>query len=130
MLWKHVNGPATFLVQQAVANVNGRLYGGNLTVDARALPASRKGNSCRFTLRVKDTHLPPARKSSTGRHTNAVNWMAHAEVMAALFEAEPDSILVTALTTYTGKADFDRRHRDTYSHNAGSKVAPVAFGDL
>ena len=127
MLFKHVNGPATTAVQQMVANVSNGLYGGNLTVDARALPATRKGSACRFTLRVKDSYAEPARRAPSGRRINAVNWQAHKEVMQELFNLYPNATLVTALTTYTSKADFERRTADTANHDVGNGVK---FGDL
>lgn len=130
MLFKHINGPATLAVQQTVAKISASLYSGNLTVDARALPAGKKGNACRFTLRVRDAYAKPARRSASGRRLVSANWQAHKEVMEALFDLYPDAVLVTALTTYTGRDDFRRRFAETYNHNVGSAANPVAFGSL
>ena len=119
MLWKHVNGDASLTVAEVVAVVSQQLYlySGNLTVDGRAMPGSKKGNACRFVLRVKDSGSPPARKAASGRRTTSANWEAHKVVMEELFRRFPDSILVSALTTYTGRSDFERRHADTWSKN-------------
>lgn len=90
----------------------------------------KRSSSVRFTLRTTHKASPWMRRSASGRATNGVTWEAHRIVLQALFDAFPDITIKSALATYKGAADFKEKFPQTFNHNAGSRMNPVAFGEL
>jgi hypothetical protein len=124
--FKHPN-PITF-VESIVANISESHFGSNLY----AADIRREGNkgNVRFVLRVKDSRGPGARLSGSGRRTVSATWEVHRLVFDAIFALEPNAVLVTALATYKGYADYIDKFQDTWGKNAGSMMNPVPFGSL
>ena len=54
------------------------------------------------------------RRFSRGRRLAAVCWHGHREWMREVFKSAPDAIIITALARYTGSANFEATHADTY----------------
>lgn len=83
-----------------------------------------------FTLRCsKSSYIIPARQSASGRHTRAVSWQAHREFMRNLFEIDPNARINTSIAVYNGETEFYAAYPETYQHNVGSTIQPVAIGD-
>lgn len=121
----------TDIIHNAVKAVSQEHYAGNLVpYELRMVSHGARVWSARFMLRVGDSHKEPARRSASGRRTNAATWEAHKLVMRELFKECPSVTIVSALATYRGKDDFERNHGETYWHNAGSRMRPATFGSL
>jgi len=147
-------------VRTVVEHVSTEKYGGNVTFGRMNTPlrdeSGPRGKRARFTLGVNDSHGTGARRSWSGRHTVAATWQAHYDVMAALFDAGATRIR-SAMADYragmaqvrtsgyslddrgqmlrrgpfaTARDAFDALADETADGNAGSIMAPVAFGDL
>ena len=93
-------------------------------------------NGYRFTLRT-DGYGAALRYGRRGFHLNRdggrrripgrVCWHGHRDFMRELFARCPDAVLVTALATYNGAADFESKFRNTYyqkPHGAGVVFNP------
>lgn len=88
----------------------------------------------RFTLRT-DGYGPELRygrrsfrrnrDGSRRRVPGAVCWHGHRDFMHELFARCPDAVLVTALATYRGRADFEAKFPATYWRK--SRAAGVMF---
>lgn len=109
-----------------VAQISSHHFDGNLICESE----QRTRSSLLFTLRVRHSRGPGARRAPSGRRTVSATWEAHRLVMERLFAIWPNATLVTAKITYRGAADFIARHASTYNHEVGSMCAPVAFGSL
>lgn len=82
------------------------------------------GNFVFFTLRMRnctptrkaereDDHHPDMRYRKLGsnmeRWTGAVCFHGHKEFMDAIFEMNPNAVIVTVVARYAGKEDYDRK---------------------
>ena len=50
--------------------------------------------------------------------------------MSALYDIAPNAVIRTALATYRGVEGFQDNFGATYYTNAGSPMAPQAYGEL
>lgn len=91
---------------------------------------SQRGRTISGVLRVSNSRAYGARRSASGRRMCAASWEAHRDFMRALFLVNPAGRITSALADYRGAEDFERKFTATYSHQAGSQMQPVAFGDL
>lgn len=114
-----------------VDKVSETYYDGNLQLEqAQTRGTDRKGrDKTLFTLCVRDSRGPGARRSASGRHMPKASWEAHRDVMRAIFAFDPCAFLHTALADYDGKADFERKFEATGDRNVGSMMNPVSFRD-
>lgn len=78
----------------AMAIIN-RTYGNNITWKRDPEPANRAGTSYDFTITVKDSSGPGARRSDTGRKIAAACWHAHGDLFDAILKIAPDAIIKT-----------------------------------
>lgn len=85
------------------------------------------GRRVRFTLATRDAWAHGSRTAASGRHMRKASWEAHRDVMAALFDADPDATIKTALATYRGRDDFQAKFPETAHKNVGSIMQPVTF---
>lgn len=88
-----------------------------------------EGKFLHFTLRVTDSKGPFAKQSATGRRSTSLCWHGHRDVMEAIFDLNPDALLVTAMARYEGRSSFNELFADTGMNNAGSQANPVAYQD-
>lgn len=85
--------------------------------------------SIRFTLAVRSSFGIGARTSASGRHMPKASWQAHRDVMQAIFDQDPNAVLVTALATYNGRDDFETKFEATGERNCGSMMHPARLRD-
>lgn len=118
-------------VGEIISQVSHDYYQGNLCGTGWKGDLVRRDGrvETRFTLAVENSFGPGARTSASGRHMPKASWQAHAKVMAAIFDRDPDAILKTVLATYKGAADFHSKYRATGDHNVGSRMEPRAIRD-
>jgi hypothetical protein len=89
-----------------------------------------KGRRVRFTLETRDAWAYGSRTSANGRHMRKASWEAHRDVLIALFDLDPHATVRTALATYQGREDFDRKFVATGESRYGvSFDKPVAIRD-
>lgn len=114
-----------------INNVSTTRYARNLIGDVPDYPhVMRDGRKqIRFTLAVRDSYGAGARTSANGRHMPKASWQAHRDVMRCIFDQDPDAVLKTALATYHGRADFERKFEETGDRNVGSMMEPAKLRD-
>lgn len=147
-------------VRAVVARVSADKYAGNVTFGRSNTPIRQEGPRVRFTLGVLDSHgegarMTPGTPWSNPRHTVAATWQAHYDVMLALFDAGATRISSGMADYRAGMArvrddGYDGRRDQWHTFgpfdsgldaflalaertadiNAGSIMAPAAFGDL
>lgn len=113
-------------LETALSRINGE-YNGNLKLaDDRNIP-----RGVQFVLRCHDSHKYGARLSSSGRrHTPSASWEAHRDFFREVYKINPEAVIVTALATYRGSADFEVKFPATADHQVGSRMEPVSFREL
>ena len=90
----------------------------------------KQGKNFRGVLRCKSDEKH-AREAASGRRTTSANWKLHFWVMEEIFSACPDAIIVTAITTYEGRADFEKKAPATAYHKVSAGWGHTRnFGDL
>lgn len=120
-----------------VGRVSREQYDGNITIgtgtqgDWRTV--GKRVQHVRFALRVNSSKGPGHRRSvsafSPSRRLIAACWHAHRDVMAAIFEANPDARLKTSFADYRGREGFEDGFMSTYYKNIGSQMYPAYMGD-
>ena len=115
----------TAQMETALATVN-QSYDGNVIFNRFDTERNGKIN---FTLRVRDSKGPGARRSHTGRRIPAACWHVHRDFMTALFDLAPDAVLRSCRACYKGKAGFERDFPATGYANIGSMMQPLAYQD-
>lgn len=111
-------------LQTTLAVINGR-YGYNVELNR-----SGSANPRRFTLRVKSSKGPGARRSWKGRRLPCACWHVHRDFLQAFFELEPEAVVSTSLAVYRGRDGSQRDFPQTAGKNAGSLMEPVRIADL
>lgn len=86
-----------------------------------------KARRVRFTLGTRDSRKYGSRRSAAGRHMPKASWEAHRDIMEALFDADPDARIKTALATYRGRKDFHSKFPTTAHKNIGSIMHPCTM---
>lgn len=82
-----------------------------------------------FGQKIKQS-APGARRSWSGRRIAASCWHAHRDVLAAIFDANPDARVYTAMAKYRGKQGFLDNYPATANKNIGSMVQPAYMPEL
>ncbi len=121
-----IKGISIETLTSVVAIISHQEYRGNITF--KRLP-EKTGNFVFFTLTVLDSSKPGAKRSATGRRISAACWHAHRDIMLALFEHNPDALLVTAMARYEGLEGFERNYPATGDVNIGSMFEPRCYAD-
>jgi hypothetical protein len=85
------------------------------------------GRRVRFTLETRDAWKHGSRTAASGRHMRKASWEAHRDVLTALFDADPDATVKTALATYRGRKHFHDSFPATAHKNCGSVMQPVTI---
>lgn len=63
------------------------------------------------------------------RRVWAVSWAGHYVFMRAIFERDPEAVIVTAMAEWRGLEDFENRAWGTAHRNIGSMMAPQSYRD-
>lgn len=71
-----------------------------------------------------------SRRSWSGRRGPWACWHAFRDVLAEVFDRDPDATVTTAFATYRGKADFLAKYPWTDHHNVESFESTVHFSEL
>lgn len=125
MLLRKADNPQDLLDTGLVA-VNW-LYGDNLEFNnLTVLGPSR----ARFTLRVKDSRGPGARRSWSGRRTVAACWHVHKHFLLAVLGLQPDAVVQTVMAKYEGLQGFRDTYPGTRDINVGSMMRPAYMPEL
>lgn len=103
-----------------------------LHADAKPLGTGAKNPNYGFRGRIVATNgrSIAARRSWSGRRTNAACWHAYRDVLRAILTEYPDAIVSTALARYEGLAGFEETYPHTVNKNIGSVVAPAYMDEL
>ena len=142
-----VTGITSQQYRDIVAKVSASTYANNLVAEV-----GREYSATRFTGRVlvRDSgarlpwqmfnghtfdpklkqSAPGARRSWSGRRIAASCWHAYRDVLAAIFELNPDARVYTALAKYKGKQGFYDNYPQTAGQNVGSMVSPAYMPEL
>lgn len=128
----HSDAIGSYVLQGIVSRVSEARYGGNLILEQyRHIGCDRQGrDKLLFTLAVRDSHGPGARRSASGRHMPKASWQAHRDVMRELFATDPNAFLHTALADYHGRKDFEAKFEETGERNVGSMMQPARMRDM
>ena len=121
-----IKGITTQQLRAIVNQVSDDDYDGNIVFKRE--PES-SGNFVFFTLTVLKSANVGGRRSNTGRKIAAACWHAHRDVMHAIFDLNPDAVLVSALARYEGQEDFLDKFPDTGYTNIGSQYQPLDMED-
>ena len=121
LLSMNIKPITTAQMESALATAN-KAYDGNLTFKT-FVPQNNGG--VHFTLTVRDSKAPGARRSHTGRRIAAACWHAHRDFMAAIFDLAPDAVLRSYLAVYKGKSGFERDYPATGYANISSIMQPM-----
>jgi hypothetical protein len=98
--------------------------------NATVVPASRRPNHMRFTLKVHDSkNKPGARRSMGGRRMASACWHLNRDLYVEMFRINPDAEIHTMLTTYRGFMDFIDQYPLTGSYNVGCEAHPLRIMD-
>jgi hypothetical protein len=103
-------GMSADFVDCIVQAVSDNQYGGNVIFKR---PPERDGRAISFTLTVKRSDGPGARRSATGRRISAACWHAHRDVLGAIFRVAPDGRVKSAFADYRGALDFEDKFDQT-----------------
>ena len=123
-------GLTEFDIEEAVTRVSER-YNGNVYID-RMSTVSPRSRCVQVHIRCYRSDAPGARSSASGRRSIAASWYAYRDVMRELFDVGAKRILtgLYGKWDYRGADDFEDRHEESKYVNVGSRMFPVAYGEL
>jgi hypothetical protein len=110
-------------------NRAGETYGVHVHNDAKPLYYG-SGKGYRGRVIAESSRVRGARRSWSGRRTNAACWHAYRDCMYAVFAIDPNAVIVTAMARYDGLAGFEKNYPETANHNIGSMVQHAYMPDL
>lgn len=139
-----VTGITATQYREIVEKVSQTVYHGNLVAHVGHEYSSGRRFRARITAadsgatmfgparRDDDTRLsaPGARKSASGRRLAAACWHAYRDVLAAIFDVNPDTRVYTAMATYRGRDDFYAQYPRTAHRDIGSMAKPAYMPEL
>ena len=64
------------------------------------------------------------------RRINAVCWHGYRDMMAALYELDPNARIKTSMADYRNKLDFENRYEETGYRNVGSIMEPRMYREM
>ncbi len=108
------------VLQQVLQKVNEEFKG---NVEFKRL--QQKGKRVQFTLKVKNSKGPGAKKGRSGRRTISACWHVHGRFIDTLFELAPDNVYVISMNKKYTKETW--RWED---FNQGSIIYPVYASEL
>ena len=107
-------------LRQAMEAVN-KLYDGNVIFNRQPEPV---GSRLRFTLRVKDSKGPGARRSHQGRRMSSACWHVHGHFFEELFKVNPEAYVVAG-----GCKRISKDGGNWQDRNIGSRMFPMFFSE-
>ena len=60
-----------------------------------------------------------------GQRIDAVCWHGHRDFMRAIFQMNPDAVIISSWARYNGSVDFEEKLQETGRRNLGSVVCPM-----
>lgn len=119
-------------IRDITGEVSEARYAGNVTLwrDARTVRHSRNGITVSARTVVRDSREAGARRSAAGRRMPVACWHATRDVLAAIFDADPDAVVTTAMARYDGRDGFHRTFPGTAGRNVGSMIAPAYIEEM
>lgn len=119
-------------IRDITGEVSEARYAGNVTLARGAHTVRHTRNGLTVSLRtvVRDSREAGARRSGSGRRMPAACWHATRDVLAAMFDADPDAVVTTAMARYDGRDGFHRTFPGTADHNVGSMIAPASIEEM
>ena len=115
-----ITNATTDQLRQALEEVN-KLYDGNVIFNRQPEPM---GSRARFTLRVKDSKGPGARRSHQGRRMSSACWHVHGDFFDKLFKVNPEAYVVAG-----GCKRISRHGGNWQDRNIGSRMNPLYFSE-
>lgn len=128
LIRSHKITPDTFATM--VENIGTQTYAGNLTADRNARSLYADGSGVRTRVMVRSSREPGARRSWEGRRLAAACWHAYRDALLAVFSADPDAVVVTAMARYEGLTGFLATYPGTAHKNVGSMMQPAFMPEL
>lgn len=133
-----VTGITTEQFNEIVAKLNATTYGGNLNTEiGRIYSPTRfagrvtvRESGARLFPKDKSRTAPGARRSWSGRRIAAACWHAYRDVLAGVFEVNPDARVRTAMAKYIGREGFLANYPETANQNIGSMASPAYMPEL
>ena len=104
-------------LQLALEKINHK-YDGNVIWNRSPDQTDKRGLVWKFTLRVRNSRGAGASISSSGRHSTSACWHVHGDFFDALFEINPNAIVVARGRKIT--KDFG----NWSDYNIGSVMSP------
>jgi hypothetical protein len=105
-------------LQAAIDTVNEK-YLGNI----RFKRIDQTGRRVNFTLTVIDSKKPGGRKGPEGRRIAAACWHVHGDLFDALWDRNPDTVIIAGPLTMRGKGD------NWQDRNIGSTMRPFYYSE-
>lgn len=115
-----VRNATTDDLRKALDAINTK-YDGNVIFNRE--PEQVTKNSVRFTLRVKDSKGPGARRSHEGRPMTSACWHVHGDFFDALLNINPEAVIKTGRTTITNEGG------NWEDFNIGSMMKPMYYSE-
>ena len=94
-----------------------------VTVDLRTPSGYRKKGEAGDTKYQRESW-------SSGASVHAVCWHGFRDFFRACFKRNPDALFKTAMATWCGSDDFERRYQDTGMKDVGSMMQPALACDV
>ena len=133
-----VTGISSQQFREIVQKISDTTYAGNLRAEVgREYSATRfagrvivvDSGAKMFGQKIKQS-APGARRSHSGRRIAASCWHAYRDVLAAIFDANPDARVYTAMAKYRGRDGFLASYPATAHKNVGSQFEPAYMPEL
>lgn len=124
-----VKGLNSYEVIEIVDRMSADHYDGNVIIREVTDRSTSRTHHATFTIRVRDSRGPGARRSWQGRRTPSACWHAHWHLMDYLFARYPAAVVRTALATYTADT-WRARAEGTRWLNVGSMMQPAYATEL
>jgi hypothetical protein len=100
-------------------------------------PLNKRGDRFSARLKVRSARRPGSRVSQERwsyygpvdvrqKRINSACWHAHRDFLAEVFDVNPEAKVISALATYDGRDDFERKFPNTYEGQGMSGPAPIS----
>lgn len=93
-------------------------------------PYHRRGlsrPSRQVEVRQPDGSLGRETRSYEPRRLASLCWHGFREVFDAMYETNPDTVIITAKARYDGKKDYKEKYQETAYENVGPRMYPIEY---
>lgn len=97
---------------------------------ARVIPVESGARLSQCNVGTERLSAAGARRSWSGRRIAAACWHAYRDVLAGVFEVNPNARVVTAMSKYVGLSGFHANYPATANANIGSMMQPAYMPEL